>query len=297
MESAPKGPMAENMAGRDALLEHRVHRATIRGGARIDFDHRDDPVAFAVTLEAMPSFLQRWFGGGRRAAESDEAADVREWAGAQGHRFAPGRGGDGFVIEPRGGAAWRVEWGPSQRDYIEGGELRVRAEIGAAGDLQMLLVTRSLAARLEAQVFDRFTEGNQTRIDDRTPEEMRWLVLYPQVPLSVLGALHDRFAALANRPAAAPMWLEGALARRLEACAEWLDAATPLALIVQRGRFVLRMAHAVPAVTVVASAIGLASVAAAAARRVGTEVVRGALGSERPSRWGASSAMPPQAEA
>jgi len=220
---------------------------------------------------------------------------VRDWARAEGHRFASSRGGEGFVIEPQGNAAWRVEWGPSQRDYIEGGELRVRAEIGAAGDLQMLLATRSLAATLEAQVFDRFTEGNQTRIDDRTPEEMRWLVLYPQVPRSVLGGLHDRFAALANRPAAAPMWLEGPLARRLEACGEWLGEATPLALIVQRGRFVLRMAHGQPEATVIDSAIALASVAAAAARRVGGEVVRGALGSERPSSWGASSAMPPDA--
>jgi hypothetical protein len=42
-----------------------------------------------------------------------------------------------------------------------------------------------------------------------------------------------------------------------------------------------------------ASAIGLASVAAAAARRVGAEVARGALGSERPSSWGAPSALPP----
>jgi len=220
---------------------------------------------------------------------------VRDWARAQGHRFALSRGSEGFVIEPQGSAAWRVEWGPSQRDYIEGGELRVRAEIGAAGDLQMLLATRALAATLEAQVFDRFTEGNQTRIDDRTPEEMRWLVLYPQVPRPVLGGLHDRFAALANRPAAAPMWLEGPLARRLEDCGEWLGETTPLALIVQRGRFVLRMAHAQPEATVIDSAIGLASVAAAAARRVGGEVVRGALGSERPSSWGASSAMPPDA--
>jgi hypothetical protein len=244
----------------------------------------------------MRNLFRRWFGSPSDAVADDGLGAVRDWAHAQGHRFAPSRGGLGFVIEPQAGGAWRAEWGPSQRDYIEGAELRVRAEIGEGSDLQMLLITRALVARLEAQVFEQFTEGNQTRIDDRTPEEMRWLVLYPKVPRPLLGSLRERFAALANRPAAAPMWLEGALARRLEASSEWLADDTALALIVQRGRFVLRLAHPRPDAAVIASAIGLANVAASAARRVAGEVARGELGSERPSSWGAPSAMPPEAE-
>jgi hypothetical protein len=238
----------------------------------------------------MRNLFRRWFGGAPDAA-SDGVAPARAWAEAEGHRFAPARGSEGFVIESAaGGAAWRAEWGPSQRDYIDGMELRVRAEIGDAGDLQMLVIARALVAPLENEVYEQFTEGNQTRMDSRTPEELRWLVLYPPMPRSTLGALRERFAVLANRPTAAPMWIEGALAKALEDASSWLEAATPFVMVVQRGRFVLRMALPRPTPAELKSAVELASVAIAAARRVGAEVARGALGSERPSGWGAPSA-------
>jgi hypothetical protein len=238
----------------------------------------------------MRNLFRRWFGGAPDAA-GDGVAPARAWAEAEGHRFAPARGSEGFVIESSaGGAAWRAEWGPSQRDYIDGMELRVRAEIGDAGDLQMLVIARALVAPLENEVYEQFTEGNQTRMDSRTPEELRWLVLYPPMPRSALGALRERFAVLANRPAAAPMWIEGALAKALEEASSWLEAATPFVMVVQRGRFVLRMALPRPTPAELKSAVDLASVAVAAARRVGAEVARGALGSERPSGWGAPSA-------
>ncbi len=240
----------------------------------------------------MRNLFRRWFGAAADA-DGEATSPAKAWAAAGGHRFAPARGGDGFVIESTaGGAAWRAEWGPSQRDYIGGMELRVRADIGDAGDLQMMVIARSLVAPLENQVFEQFTEGNQTRMDDRTPEEMRWLVLYPPMPRSALGVLRERFAALANRPAAAPMWIEGALARSLDASSSWLDAAVPFVMVVQRGRFVLRMALPQPTPEALDAAVGLGSVAAAAARRVGAEVARGAVGSERPSGWDAPSAMP-----
>jgi hypothetical protein len=243
---------------------------------------------------AAGSFLQRWFRGSRAPA-ADAAGGVREWAQAQGHRWATPRGGEGFVIEPTQGADWRAEWGPSQRDYIDGMELRVRSEIGDAGDLQMLVMTRFLSTLLEQEVFEQVTEGNQTRIDDRTPEEMRWLVLYPKLPRAALGELREDFVALANRPAAAPMWLDGALAAQLAAATRWLAPQQPLALVVQRSRFVLRLGTGEPTPALLQAALGLAGVATAAARRVGVEVIRGGVGSERPSSWGAPSAMPPDA--
>jgi hypothetical protein len=236
----------------------------------------------------MQNLIRRWFGGAHGSA-GDSVAPVRAWAKAEGHRFAPGRGNEGFVIEPANGT-WRAEWGPSQRDYIEGSELRVRAELGADGNLQMLLIGRALFAQLERDVFEQFTEGNETRIDDRTPEEMRWLVLYPQVPRSLMAeGVRDRFAVLANRPAAAPLWLDGALATQLASSSAWHDDAQPLAMVVQRGRFVLRLAHPQPQLAVVQAAIALAGIAAAAARRVGAEVARGGFSSQRPSGWGSAS--------
>jgi hypothetical protein len=241
----------------------------------------------------MHNLFRRWFGGAS-SEKNDAIAELREWATREGHRFATSRGGEGFVIESAAGpAGWRAEWGPSQREYIVGSELRVRTEIGEAGDLQMLLLTRALVGELEHEVYEQSTEGNQTRIDDRTPEEMRWLVLYPRMPRSAMsGSLRERFAVLANRPAAAPMWLEGPLAQGLESSTPWLDPATPLVMVVQRGRFVLRVAQAQPTLAVMKSAVALAEIASAAARRVVAEEAGGRLGSERPSSWGAPSAMP-----
>jgi hypothetical protein len=239
-------------------------------------------------------FLQRWFGASHGAA-TDSLADVRAWAQAQGHRWATARDAEGFVVEATQGAAWRAEWGPSQRGYIDGMELRVRTEIGDAGDLQMLVLTRFLATLLEQEVFEQVTEGNQTRIDDSTPEEMRWLVLYPKVPRAALGDLREHVVALANRPAAAPMWLDGPLAEQLLAAQAWLAPQQALALVVQRGRFVLRLSASAPTPVLMQSVIDLAGVAAAAAQRVATEVIRGGVGSERPSSWGAPSAMPSDA--
>ena len=244
----------------------------------------------------MLELIRRWFGQASR--DAPETAPLRRWAEASGWRFAPARGSEGFVVEATGdGPGWRAEWGPAQRNYIGERELRVRADIGDAGDLQMLVIARSLMTRLETAVFEQVTEGNQTRLDDRTPEEMRWLVLFPTVPRATLGPLRERFAALANRPAAAPLWLEGALSQALQAAAPWLPADTPFVMVVQRSRFVLRMALPQPDEATMRHAIDLAVVAAAAARRVGEEVMRGTLGSERPSGWGAPSALPRDATA
>lgn len=216
--------------------------------------------------------------------------EVRRWAENAGHRFAIGRGEEGFVIETQTTAVpCRVEWAPSQRNYIVGQELRVRAELGAASDLQMLASTRELLGRFEHNVFEQFTEGTETRIDDSTPEEMRWVVLYPQVPGKVLGALRTRFGLLSNRPRAGTLWLEEGLANALASSAAWLPPATPMALVVQRGRLVLRLALADPRVAIVQGAMALGMAAAAAARRVATEVARGGVSTQGPSTWSATS--------
>jgi hypothetical protein len=235
----------------------------------------------------MSGLFRRWFGGAKAAAGAPAWPKVRRWAEAAGQRFAVGRGEQGFVIEAqRGSAACRVEWGPSQRSYIGTHELRVRADIGGGADLQMLAVTRELLKRLEHDVFEQATEGTETRIDGDTPEEMRWVVIYPQVPSKQLGVLHGRFGLLANRPRAATLWLEEGLAQPLAASVAWHDPAAPMALVVQRGRFVLRLGLATPRVAAIDGALTLGLAAAAAARRVGDEVARGGVSSQRPSTWG-----------
>lgn len=240
----------------------------------------------------MALLFRHWFGSARDG-DSQASHAVRDWALAEGHRFATIKGSEGFVVEPAAGG-WRAEWGSSQRSYIEGMELRVRGEIGDAGDLQMLVVTSPLVTRLEREVYEQFTEGTQTLIDHRTPEEARWLVLYPKMPRQALGPLRDRFAALANRPAAAPMWLDGELSSALAATADWLEEGTPLVMLVQRGRFVLRLPLAQPAAPVIAPAVELAIAAIASARRVGAQAARGAIGSQRPSGGDTPSSLSPR---
>ena len=219
--------------------------------------------------------------------------EARQWAEGAGHRFAVGRGGAGFVIEAgTAGCAMRVEWGPSQRNYIVGQELRVRADVGPVTGLQMLAATRELIVRLEQEAFAQITQGNETRIDEDTPEEMRWVVMYPQVPRSLLGHLGERFRLLSNRPRASTLWLEQGLAAPLVASAAWHDPAAPMVLVVQRGRFALRMALPEPRVAVLDGALSLSTAAVLAARHVAAEVSSGAINSQRPSTWGPSAHVP-----
>jgi hypothetical protein len=235
----------------------------------------------------MSALFKRWLSSDQEAAAAGWP-EARRWAEGAGHRFALGRGGEGFVVESQtAGASFRIEWGPSQRNYIAGQELRVRAEVGPATDVQMLAATRPLMERLERDVFEQYTEGTETRIDDQTPEEMRWVVLYPQVPGKVLGALRERFGLLSNRARASTLWLEEGLAGPLAKSIAWHDPVAPMVLVVQRGRFVLRMGLPEPHIATLDGALSLGLAAAAAARRVAEEVSRGGVSSTRPSTWGA----------
>jgi hypothetical protein len=241
----------------------------------------------------MSALFKRWLNSDQEAA-ANGWPDARRWAESAGHRFAVGRGGEGFVVEPQAAVAapFRIEWGPSQRNYIVGQELRVRAEVGPTTDVQMLAATRALMERLEHDVFEQYTEGTETRIDEQTPEEMRWVVLHPQVPGKVLGALHERFGLLGNRQRAATLWLEEGLAGPLAKSIAWHDPAAPMVLVVQRGRFVLRLALPQPRIAMLDGALSLGLAAAAAARRVAEEVLRGAVNSTQPSTWGAAPKEP-----
>jgi hypothetical protein len=242
----------------------------------------------------MVNPFRRWFGGSRDEQAWAAAAD---WAESGGHRFARSRDGSGFVIEAgQAPAAWRLEWGTAQRHYFDGPELRLRAEVGDTGDLQMLVIARELMVRLEQQMFEDSTDGTETRMDDDLPEEMRWLVLYPKVPRAALGVLRERFGALSNLPRAAVSWLDGPLVQQLDASVAWLPPQPTFLLVVQRGRLALRCGMAQPDVAAMQAALGLFEAALTAARRVGAELAQGSIGDGRPSTWGPPSAMPPAEE-
>ncbi len=241
----------------------------------------------------MENLFARWFGKAPAAASG--RAPAAAWAAAGGHRFALSKDASGFVIEAQRGAATgfqRIEWGTAQRPYFDGRELRIRGEAPGVRDLQMLVVSRTLMAVLDRAVFEDITQGNETRIDDRAPEEMRWLVLYPKLPRSVMGAIGERYAALSNLPNASAVWLEGALAEQLGRAPQWLPTEGLLIITVHRQRITLRCEVEEPDAELFDAALKLFDTAQAAARRVGEEWAAGRIGSERPSRWGAPSVMP-----
>ncbi len=235
----------------------------------------------------MLESLKRFFS--KPGVERD-LAEVSEWAKRRGHGFKRARGDEGFVIDGvLDGKPWRMEWGPPQRDYIQGHELRLRMELALTADAQMLLLSRPLMDTLERQTFEEFTDNVQTQIGTKTPEEMRWLVMFPKVNLSTLKALRSRFGAVASDPAAGLVWLDGPLANMLErAASSFLGDEPPFVLMTLRSRAYLRLQLAAPDATVISAALALFETAVAQALRAAGGAVGGATGDSQ-SAWGPTS--------
>jgi hypothetical protein len=243
------------------------------------------------TVEAtMLHALKRLF----TAAGNPLFSGARDWAEARGHAFKLAREGQGFVIEGRGALTWRLEWGPSQRPYIEGAELRLRGET-AEVELQMLVLSRQLMDAMERSVFEQYTEDLQTRIDTASPEEMRWLVLFQKAPDSQLGILRDSFGAAASSAKWLQRWMDGALSQQLqEARMSWLSPADPMALVFQRGRLALRLGLPEPDADRLTHALALFEVALREAQRVAARCKSG--GGAPASEWQAPADFPPSAQ-
>lgn len=206
----------------------------------------------------LPS-IKRWMG--RERPGGVDWSDVVDWAADRRLDFRRERDDRGFVVEgTAAGRPWRLEWGPPQRDYLAGRELRLRCEAGLPPELQMLLITAPLAEALEREAFSRFTEQAQTEVDLALPEEMRWLALFRRVPLAPWRGLRGRLDAVAALPGTVEAWLqEGDFCTHVEralaptgdggdtpanaARARPLD---PLVLMTLRGRLYLRTELAEP---------------------------------------------------
>ena len=237
--------------------------------------------------------IKRWLSSPLGAVPEVPGAwnGIAAWAREQGHGFRNVQG-EGFVVDGRAdNTAWRMEWGPSQRPYIDGNELRVRADVPLVRDLQAALLNRCLQEAMERAVFEQYVAGVQTHIDDQTPPEMRWLVMFPRLSGDDLGALRANFVAVASNASWMTNWLQGALGRALMAAP--LDTTTPVALMISRRRLMLRTAMAVPEQHSLRSWLALFETAIAEATRVaqqaepaGTPTV--APGSAVPSAWAVS---------
>jgi hypothetical protein len=211
--------------------------------------------------------LKRLFS---RPVPGRDLSEMAQWAQRRGHAFKRARGHDGFVVDGLlDGKPWRMEWGESQRPYIEGHELRLRMELALPSGMQMLLMSRPLMDALERQTFEEFTDHVQTTIGAKAPEEMRWLVMFPKVDLTTLKPLRARFGAVASVPASALSWLEGPLANQVQDAAQGLlSDDPPFVLLTLRGRTYLRVALASPDPADIAAALAVFETAVTQALRV-----------------------------
>jgi hypothetical protein len=208
-------------------------------------------------------------------------SEVSEWAKRNKLAFKRESEGTGFALV--GGMEskpWRLEWGAPQRNYIEGNELRLRMELGLSPNLQMLLISQPLLETLERQTFERFTESTQTVIDGATPEEMRWLAMFPKVPYKGSKDVRMRFGLVGSVPAEAASWVEGALAHQMEeAIVGFLKHEPPFVLMLLRGRAYLRMQMLQPDVSFIAQSISVFETAVLQALRVA------GVGAEKGDDW------------
>lgn len=174
------------------------------------------------------------------ASDADQKV-LAGWAKETGHTLKTVSGNaPGMVVHTDAG--WRVEWGASQRPYFPKNELRFRCESGLSPDVQVLWLSKHLAQALESDVFQRFTDANQTRIDSSMPDEMRWLAMHPKVSLSLYPLLAKRFLLLSNAPQVAAQWMHGDVSTALETAAAgwWIDQAC-VVLTINRGILTIRM--------------------------------------------------------
>ena len=230
----------------------------------------------------MLKALQRWLGPQRSARPASTSVvsanpwqEVADWADLKRFTFKRTRDGGGFVVDGNSNAqAWRLEWGPSQRAYIDGNELRFRMELRLPSSLQMLVLNRALLESLERESFERYTEVNQTQVDVSTSEEMRWVAMFAPSELTGQRALRPHFAALSSPLMHVESWLNGDLAAALLlAGASVLPKETPCVLMTLRGRAYMRIALAEPKAATLDAMTKVFATACTEALRVSTSSI------------------------
>lgn len=174
---------------------------------------------------------------------------IHDWADSRPAQFRLTRDGKGFLIEqPKAlPGALRIEWAASQRNYIRGNEIRMRCELRLHSDLQMMVLCRQLMEALESAVFEAYTDTLKTRVDTDTPEEMRWLVMYPKLSQINSKRVRQRFGAVGMTKELTAAWLDGELSEALaQASQGLLPEGHPFVLMMMRGNVYLRAAMAEP---------------------------------------------------
>ncbi|HEY9105595.1 MAG TPA: hypothetical protein VIN58_02865 [Roseateles sp.] len=196
---------------------------------------------------------------------------IQDWAEARGGDFRQTRDGLGFLIEqPKAlPGPLRIEWGVSQRSYLPGTELRMRCEMGLHPDLQVMVLCRTLMEHLERAVFEAYTDTLKTRVDTDTPEEMRWLVMFPKFNNAASQIVRQRYGVVGVTKDLASAWVDGDLGEALvQASQDLLPEGHPFVLMSMRGNLYLRTEMSEPDLPKVQALVRLLETAARAAQHV-----------------------------
>jgi hypothetical protein len=196
---------------------------------------------------------------------------IQDWAESRGAEFTQTEDGQGFLIESRQATPGplRIEWGASQRSYLPGNELRMRCEMGLHPDLQLMVVCRTLMEELERAVFEAYTDTLKTRADTDTPEEMRWLVMFPKFNPGSSQILRQRYGIVGVTKELTGAWIESELGEALvQASQDLLPEGHPFVLMSLRGNLYLRTEMSEADLPKVQSLVRLLETAAREAQRV-----------------------------
>lgn len=182
--------------------------------------------------------------GSSTGASVATATQLSQWAKGQGWAFAfqgePAQFHLGGVVA---GKPWRMESGPPARDYVQGTELRARADMRVVPEVAVMVISRVLKDELEGRVYGAITEPLQTAVDDNLPQELRWLAIYEELRWPGLPASFSRlFAVVGDSVEHAQRWVNAAMVSHLlmeRVPAE--RARAPLLMMLADGKVSLRM--------------------------------------------------------
>lgn len=197
------------------------------------FTATDAPSSTPATVAAEVLRLKGW--------AKEQGLDLKLEDAAPGKRHAALYSLQGLVEAK----TWRMEGGPPLRDFVHGGELRFRSELGILSSVSVVVMNRTLKNALEKRAFKLYTDSLQTTLDPKLPEEMRWLAIYPEEGWAGLpDAFWDRYAVLANRREHAQAWITPELAEYLVG---WPVTGpgpdTPITMALLHARCYLRMEY------------------------------------------------------
>ena len=157
----------------------------------------------------------------------------------------------------------------SQRSYLPGSELRMRCEMRLHPDLQMMVLCRALMENLERAVFEAYTDTLKTRVDTDTPEEMRWLVMFPKFNNAASQIVRQRYGVVGVTKELTGAWIDGELSEALaQASQDLLPEGHPFVLMCMRGNIYLRTEMSEADLPKLQALVKLLEVAAREAQRV-----------------------------